>query len=443
MHLNGTPSSSNPDALLSRELGTRQLAANVFNYTVGSGIFALPAFAVLQLGTAAPLAYIACAVVMGLVVLCFCEAGSRVSATGGPYAYVETALGPMFGFVAGCMVLSTGTSAAAAVTSLVARSIVALFPSTPDWATPAIILLVVASLVGINLRGVRAGARVIEGFTLAKLLPLLAFVVVGVFFIDPANLVWTHAPDMSAVLGTAGVVIFAFMGIEGALVPSGEVKTPARTVPRAALMALGAATLLYLTIQFVALGIQGLALAEERTTPLAEAAGAVAGPIGRTVLIVGAVISMFGYLSANVLSEPRGLFALSRDRFLPRALAVVHQKFHTPHRAIVVYGVIVASIALSGTFEELAIFANLAALLLYFLCVIASWVLRRKDVRLGGGAPFVTPGGGAVQIAACASIIWLFYETAGGDQLLALIIVLAVVLMLYALRRARAEAVSG
>ncbi len=128
-------------------------------------------------------------------------------------------------------------------------------------------------------------------------------------------------------LGTAGIVIFAFSGIEGSLMPSGEVKNPAKTVPRAAFMALGAATLLYLAIQFVALGVMGTDLANDRTTPLASAAGSIVGPSGRTILVVGAVISIFSYLSANVLSEPRGLFTMSRDRFLPPILTAVHPKF--------------------------------------------------------------------------------------------------------------------
>jgi amino acid transporter len=429
---------SNPDALLSRALGVRELAANVFNYTVGSGIFVLPAFAVLQLGSAAPLAYVTCAIVIGLVVLCFAEAGSRVSATGGPYAYVETALGPMWGFVAGCLVLSTGTSAAAAVSSVLARSILQLFPNASGWVMPVVILALVATLVAINLRGVRTGARVIEAATVAKLLPLLAFVAIGVFFIEPANLAWTEVPHISTVLGTAGVVIFAFSGIEGSLVPSGEVKNPSRTVPIAVFLALGAATLLYLAIQFVALGIQGLELGNERTTPLASAAGTVAGPIGRTILIVGAVISMFGYLSANVLSEPRGLFAFSRDGFLPKSLAAVHPQFHTPHVAILVYGVIVGAIALSGTFETLAVFANLAALTLYFLCAIAAWELRRRNVRTDG-EPFLAPGGSLVPIAACVSLAWVFYETVERKQFFALALVLAVIFILYGLRAWRLQ----
>jgi APA family basic amino acid/polyamine antiporter len=400
---------------------------------VGSGIFALPAFAVLQLGSAAPLAYLACAVIIGLVVMCFAEAGSRVSATGGPYAYVETALGPMWGFVAGCLVLTTGGSAAAGVANLVARSILTLVPHAQDWMTPVLVVLLIGTLMAINYRGVKTGARVIETVTVAKLLPLLAFVAIGIFFIEPSNLVWSDVPSAGSVLATAGVVLFAFSGIEGSLIPSGEVKNPSKTVPRAAFLALGAATLLYLAIQFVALGIMGTALANDSTTPLASAANAVVGPVGRTVLVVGAVISMFGYLSANVLSEPRGVFAMSRDGFLPRLLSSVHPAFHTPHLAIIVYGTAIAGIALSGTFETLAKFANLAAVLLYFLCAVAAFILRKKDVRTDG-EPFLAPGGPFVPIAACLALTWLFYETVEPDEFVALMIVLAVVFALYFLR---------
>src|SRR5688500_13209002 len=197
---------------LVRALGVRALAATMLNVIIGAGIFGLPSEVARGLGAAAPVAYVVCAIIIGLVVLCFAEAGSRVSATGGPYAYVETALGPFVGFVAGCLVLATGTSAAGAVASVVARSILSLAPGAPGWVTPLFILLLVSMLVSINYRGVRTGARVIEGITVAKLLPLLAFVGIGVFFIEPANLAWSAVPDMSAVLGTAGVVIFAFSG---------------------------------------------------------------------------------------------------------------------------------------------------------------------------------------------------------------------------------------
>jgi amino acid transporter len=436
-----TPAPAQPDALLQRALGVRQFGSNIFNYIVGSGIFLLPAIAVDKLGTAAPLAYVACAIIMGLVVLCFAEAGSRVHATGGAYAYVETALGPMLGFVAGCLIFTTGMFAASAVFSGFIRSLLALFTAAPDpWLTRALILIVVAALVSLNMRGVRTGARVLETITVVKLVPLLAFVVIGAFFVEPSNLTMTAVPSASTVLGTAGIVIFAFSGIEGATVPSGEVKDSARTVPLSILLALGTATVLYMAIQYVALGIMGPALANTGRTPLAAAAGAALGPVAHAVMIAAAVVSMFGYLSANILSEPRGLFALSRDGFLPRFLTNVHPTFHTPNTAIALYGVMVAAIALTGSYEWLTIFANLSALLLYFMCSIAVLVLRKRNVR-GEGDPFVIPGGRIVPIASCLSLAWLFFETAkDGTQLYALGIALAIIFALYGLRALRGRA---
>lgn len=425
------------DGLLVRALGTRQLSASIFNYTVGSGIFALPALAVAQLGTGAPFAYLACAVLMALVVLCFAEAGSRVSLTGGPYAYVEVALGPFIGFIAGALLLVTGLSAGAAVATIFVGSVMKLISGAPAWATPVSIVLIIAVMVAINVRGVRSGARMIELITIAKLVPLIGFVVIGLFFVDTSKLAVDRVPEMSSILGTAGIVIFAFSGIESALTPSGEVRSPAKTVPRAAFIAIGAATLLYLAIQWVALGIQGLALGNESIAPLAETAATFAGPAGRTVMLVGAAISMFGYLSANVLSVPRSLFAFGRDGFIPRWFSTVHPTHRTPHIAIVIYGVMIVALALTGTFEQLAVLANLTALILYFLCAIAVWVLRKRDVRTDG-EPFLMPGGPLVPVLTCVMIVWLFYETVTPREWVALAITIAAACMLYGIRRYRA-----
>ncbi len=296
--------------------------------------------------------------------------------------------------------------------------------------------------MAINLRGVRQSARVLEAITLIKLLPLLLFVGIGLFFVTPSNLTWTNVPDVGTVLGSAGIMIFAFSGIEGATIPSGEVKNVSRTVPLAIFLALGGITLLYLAIQFVALGIMGLDLAQTGRTPLAEAAGIALGPSARTIMIAAAVVSMFGYLSANMLSEPRGLFALSRDRFLPRALTAVHPVFRTPNVAIVVYGVLATFFALVGTFEWLARFSNLAALSLYFLCAVSTLLLRRRNVR-SDGDPFVIPGGPLVPVLACIAVVWLGFETirneaeGGITQLYALLVTFAMIFTLYGIRAVR------
>jgi amino acid transporter len=426
----------NPDALLPRALGTPQLAAGIFNYTVGSGIFALPAAAVAALGTAAPLAYVACAVLIALVVLCLAEAGSRVEVTGGPYAYVDAGLGPLAGCIAGVLLFLTGLSGAAAVTTLFAASTAALLGISSPWFDNVVTIGVFLLLATLNIRGVRTGARLVELATVAKLVPLISFVIIGVFFVDPEKLRWETLPSASAVLQASGVLIFAFCGIESALIPSGEVRTPARTVPIAAFIAIGASTALYLAIHCVAQGVLGTALADDRVTPLATAAGTFAGPAGRTFMIVGATLSMFGYLSFAALAGPRSLFAFARDGMLPRGLAAVHVRYRTPYVSIVVYCIAGLLLAMSGTFESLAVLANLSAIVLYAMCAVSAWVLRQRGVRLAED-PFVMPGGPLIPVLTCAGLAWLFVETFTKEYLVPSIVTIVLVIVLYGIRATR------
>lgn len=430
------PGSTNPDKLLVRGLGIRQLTATIFNHTVGSGIFVLPAFAVAQLGGAAPLAYLACALVMVLVVLIFAEAGSRVTATGGPYAYVETGLGPFFGFTTGVLLAASQISAAGAISMLLATSLARLAGLQGAVWPSLIVLALVTALCMVNIRGLRWGARVVEVFTAAKLLPLLFFVLAGVFFIEPPNLRWDTLPTAAQVAVTSGTLIFAFSGIETALMPSGEVRDPTRTVPRAAMLALAAATVMYLAVQGVALGILGSALADDKVAPLATAAGQFAGRTGSAIMLAGASVSMFGWLTGSILAGPRALFALARDGFLPRQLAAVHREFHTPWVAIAVYGIIAMLTSLTGTFEQLAVLSNLAALGVYFLGAIAVWQLRRRNVRTDQ-PPFLMPGGALVPILACVVIAWIVTQTITEREFIALGGVLLLSLLMYVLRRQR------
>jgi amino acid transporter len=435
-------SRSDPDRLLVRALGVRQLTATIFNHTVGSGIFVLPAFAVAQLGAAAPLAYLACAVVMALVVLIFAEAGSRVTITGGPYAYVEIGLGPFFGFATGILLAVSQVAAAGAIAMLLAQTVARLLGLGGGMWPAAIVVALVGTLAAINIRGVTWGARVIEVFTAAKLVPLLFFVLVGACFASPANLHWDAMPAAAQVATTAGTLIFAFSGIETALMPSGEVRDPTRTVPRAAILALGAATLLYLAVQAVALGLLGVGLADDRVAPIASATATFAGHAGATFLLAGASVSMFGWLTGSILAGPRALFALSRDGFLPRGLSSVHARFHTPWIAIVAYGVVVTGISLTSTYEQLAVLSNLAAMGVYFLGAIAVWRLRVRDVRTER-PPFLMPGGRVVPVLACIAIAWIVTQTVTIREAVALGCVFALSLGVYVFKHLAAGRAGG
>ena len=384
---------------LVRAIGTFGLAAGIINITIGGGIFRLPANVAGSLGAAAPIAYLVCAAAMGLIVFCIADAGRRVSLTGGPYAYVGTAFGPYAAFISGVLLWMLGTFATAAVSTVFASSLGLLVPALAGRSME-IAILVVAYVFWtiVNLRGVALGVRLNSVATIAKLLPLLVVAVGGAFFIRAENLRIEAMPAAADVARTCLLLIFAFAGIECALVPSGEVRDTARTVPRAIALAMAGITLLYIALQMVAQGILGSGLAQATVAPLADAAGASLGGWARSLLLAGATVSMFGYLGGMTLSMPRMLFALAQDGFLPRALATIHPIHRSPQPAIVAQSLLALVLAISGTFEKLAIFANVSALALYFGCALAAWRLRKPGEH---GA------GSAVPWLACGVIAWL------------------------------------
>jgi amino acid transporter len=438
-----TPPASEPS--LVRAIGALGLAAGIVNVTVGGGIFRLPADVAGSLGAAAPLAYLVCGVAMGLIALCLAEAGSRVAQTGGPYAYVEVAFGPFVGYLAGVMLWLLGSYAVAAVSVVFANNAAQLLPAVKGQAGTSVFLVVVfAALSAVNIAGVRKGVGLNTLAAAAKLVPLLLLVACGGFFLQRANLQWPQAPSAALVSRTSILLIFAFSGVESALAPSGEVKDVARTVPRAIFIAMLGITLLYVALQVVAQGVLGGALPGS-PTPLADAAGRMFGPAGRTLLLVGATVSMFGYVSGMTLAVPRTLYAFARDGFLPRGVAAVHPRFHTPHVAIAIQSALVCLLALTSTFDKLAILANLATLVLYGICCLAAWQLRRRGVR-AEGQPFEWKAAAAAPLAGCLVILWLL-TSIRLDEWLWLAVVLGVSSAVFALsapaRRRRGPGAEG
>src|ERR1700745_3705417 len=373
------------DHQLVRGIGIPALTANIVSSTIGAGIFVIPATVAKGLGSAAPLAFVRCAIAMVLFVTCFAIAGSRVSLTGGLYAYVEVAFGRYVGFLAGMLYFLTALGAVAGVVNVLANSVALVIPFLDGPVMRIVVMLAVyGSLVLINIRGVPEGAGAVTVITVAKLLPLLLFVCVGIFFIHPPNLTWTGWPGSKSLGDAVILLIFAFVGIEVALIPSGEVKNPARTVPKSAYLALVVTTIIYLLIQLVAQGTLGIDLANHKDAPLAEAAALFLGNIGRTILLAGATISAFGFVTSDILSSPRMIFAFGRDGALPKCFAHAHPRYASTAVAMVTYSALAFSLSVTGTFEQLAVLSNVAVLLMYLLCCASCWVLVKRDVRAGG-----------------------------------------------------------
>jgi amino acid transporter len=423
------------ESQLVRAIGTWGLAASIVNVTVGGGIFRLPGSPDVsgRLGAAAPLAYLACAVVMGLVVLCIAQAGSRISLTGGPYAYVEATFGRYVGFLVGVLLWVIGATAIPGVAGLFADAGASLLPAIGTLGGRALFLGVIfASVTWINVRGVKQGTRLNVVLTVAKLAPLALLLIGGLVATNGANLRWDRgAPAVTDLARASVILVFAYAGVESALVPSGEVHDSARTVPRAVFLAMGIVTLLYVGLQVVAQGVLGAALPGS-VTPLADAAGRVFGAWGVMLISAGFMISAFGYLSGMMLAVPRALFAFARDGILPRRLAAVHPRFHTPWVAIIAQATLCWALAVLNSFETLAIIANVSAALVYVGCAAAAWKLGRRAPT--HAESFSIPGGALVPLLAIVALGFLLSAVTLREWSV-LVVVLAVASVLYVVTR--------
>jgi APA family basic amino acid/polyamine antiporter len=400
------------DEGLVRGIGVSTLAASAVNMTVGAGIFVLPALVAGGMGAAGFLAYGVCAAAIGFIILCHVECGSRIATSGGPAAYVGAAFGPFAQFVIGTLLwLGWCAASDAAVSAALAGTVGTAVPFVrgPVGRT-AFLALLLGGLAWVNIRGVRSSARLVAVLTVVKVLPLVAFVLVGLFAVDPANLQGiTHTT--SAQLGaTSMVLFFAFCGAESALTPGAEIQRPARTIPLAIFIAMATVVALYAGVQLVAQGVLGDALATASDAPLAEAARRIAGPVAGSLMIAAAGLSMFVLIMGDLLTAPRTIFRLACDGQLPAPLARVHPTYRTPANAIVTYAAIAFMLGSSSGFEALASAASAAILLVYASVAAATLVLRRRAV-VADLPPFVTPFGPTVPVLAIAVSFWLLAYT--------------------------------
>lgn len=422
------------EAGLVRGIRKWDLVALIINSMVGAGIFVLPARAFGLIGPYSLLAFIVCALVVALIILCFAEVGSRFQETGGPYLYAREAFGPAAGFQVGWMFWLARLTSSATNCNLLVVYLGYFFPSatTGGWRA-AIITVVIVGLTAVNYVGVRDAAVVSNLFALGKLLPLVLFIAVGLFFIAPENFSAAALPDGGSFSTAVMLLVYAFTGFENASVPTGEVRDPRRNMPVAILIAVGVVAVFYISIQAVCVGALGPALAASER-PVADAASVFLGAAGASLIVAGAAVSIIGNLNAGVLTTPRLPFAMSERGELPAVLSATHTRFHTPHVAILLTSALLLALTLSSSVIYALTLSTIARLLAYAATCLALPVLRRR--RDAPPALFRVPGGVAIAVAALLLCVWLLSQSTGREARDAAISI-AVGLVVYSVFRLR------
>ncbi|QSO51507.1 amino acid permease [Alicyclobacillus curvatus] len=414
---------------LKKVLRTPEVLLIGVNGVVGGGIFLLPGTVAKLAGNGAVWAYLIAGIIAILIGLSFAEASSMFTKTGGAMVYTEAAMGKTASFTVGWMSWLTYVAGWAALSNGFFSYLLSLFPGLAPYRS-VVIIVVIGLLCILNTFGVKKGSGTIVFFSIAKLIPLLLLIIIGLGHFTSSTATASGLGAMGGHFGQAVLVlIFAYGGFEMAAIPTGEMVNPRKTVSVAVIGTLIGVTLFYMLIQVAATHLDP-AIATAKA-PLASAGKAMfAG--GMTVMTIGAVLSIFGTKSGVALAAPRQLYALGRDGGLPQVISAIHPSQQTPVVAIWVTGIVVMIAATTGTFSSLVLL-NVAARVYEYLAVCVSVILLRFTAR-DSERPFRLPFGIVLPSIAALLCVWLLAQE-GGKQLGAALLALIIGLILYALTR--------
>ena len=387
---------------LIRAIGRWALTAAVINGVVGSGVFGLPSTLAGFAGAWSPLTVLIAGVGILVIVLCFAEVASRFEEAGGPYLYTREAFGPAFGFQIGWLHIWTRLLSAAAVLNILSAYTAPLVP----WAgTPTgratVMIFTMALVTVINVIGVRQASWTINAFTIAKLLPLILVIVLGLIQFD-RSVVQTQTVAEPEWTEAVLILMFGYGGFESGIVAGSESRDPRRDTAFALITSMVGVTLIYCLIQLAVVGV--LPHAAETKAPIAETLRILLGPVGLTLGSIAVIISVYGWLMGFSLMASRIFYAMAARREFPEAFATVHPRFRTPHIAVILNSAIALSLGLASNFGQLATFGAITRLGIYIATCGALIALRKK---FGQPETFRTPGGPILAVIGIAFGLWL------------------------------------
>jgi len=390
--------------MFNRSIRKWEMVLLFINGVIGAGIFGLPSKVFKEVGVYSIAAFLVCAVAVFIIILCFAEVSSRFDKTGGPYLYARSSFGALPGFITGWLLLITRLITYAALINLLVTYL-SFFSAWFAQPYPRILIIISLTLflAFVNHIGIKNTTRVNNFLTVAKMLPLLLFIIVGFFFIEPANFEIKYTPGFASFSSTVLLLVFAFGGFESVLVNSGEVKDPKKNLPLALLAATSIIIVVYVLIQVVSIGnLPALASSDK---PLAEAAGLFMGKTGAIIITVGALFSITGTLNAIMLVGSRLPFAFSEENQFPKVFSFIHAKYKTPTLSLLLFTVITLIVSITNSFIYAATISAITRVMIYGIVCFALIRLRKKDT--GETGYFKIPYGNIIAIAGIAVSIWL------------------------------------
>ncbi|MDQ3129495.1 MAG: APC family permease [Acidobacteriota bacterium] len=413
---------------LVRGISRWDLTAIAINTIIGAGIFGLPAKVFAQIGSYSLFAFVACAVIVGFIVLCFAEVASRFSETGGMYLYAREAFGAVVGFEVGWLYWIVRVTTFAANCNLLLAYLGFFVPTANEGVLRIVLISFVVALLSIvNFIGVRESAIMTNLFTVGKIVPLVIFAAVGLFFIQPANFAFNAAPDYNSFSSAILLLIYAFVGFEAAVIPAGETKDPQRNVPFALLTALAFCAVLFIVIQIVAIGTLPELAQSER--PLADAAGRFLGSFGAAFIVVGALVSILGNLNGGFLAASRIPFAMAEQGEIPRIIGKTHEKFKTPYVSLLITSAMMFILTVQSSFITALTIATITRLIVYATTCASLPVFRYE--KNAPEAKFIAPFGIAAAVLSLLLTVWLLTNVDYKKEGLAILIAVIAGLILY------------
>jgi len=407
------------------------------NGIVGSGIFFLTSDIGGAAGMFAPTAFVATGLLCLMVALCFAEVASLFEASGGPYLYAREAFGESFAALVGGMAFVATSLGFASGARKLGEEVGGLFGLAPGPGTIGVSFAIMGTLALMNVRGVRVGAVASNVFTVVKLVPLVLFVLAGLFLSDPAVRDAQPVPTVEGFGFAMLLAVFTYTGFEFVSIVAGETENPKRDVPLAITGALTGAVVLYALVAWVLGGLLARP-GEVQGGAIAAAAEVMGGADAGRAIRWCAIASMTGFVSGSALVGPRIVSSLAQGGGLPAFLGRVSAD-GVPKIAIVSLTGAAMLLVAALPFESLADLTVVTVFFEFTPTLVALIVFRRT--RPDAPRTVRVPGGPVVAVACVGLMVLLLTQARPGDLKFGGWIFAAVVLLAganVAMRRRRA-----